>query len=281
MAARAYALAERGDPADFRATLSLATLDLRQGRPAAALPRLRRAVVQWPGLYAAAHNLGAAAQALSLWDEAAGAYARALALRPEATETRVSLAAVLTVLGRPDEAAAHRSHLAADPAERAGALTRQALLDPAAVTDAGLADMRRAAADPASDRGTVAGLQFGLGEVLEQRGEDDAAFAAFAEGNRLKRQAFADDPASDPAALLRAHREAAELIARTFTTEFLERRRGAGLATGAPIFIVGMPRCGSTLIEQILASHPQVTALGETAILPRLLEGGELLEAAG
>ena len=59
-----------------------------------------------------------------------------------------------------------------------------------------------------------------------------------------------------------------------FTPDLLRRRQGEGLSTQAPIFIVGMPRSGSTLLEQILASHPEVTALGETAVLPRLLEGG-------
>jgi Sulfotransferase family len=53
-------------------------------------------------------------------------------------------------------------------------------------------------------------------------------------------------------------------------------RQGQGLSTTAPIFVVGMPRSGSTLIEQILSAHPEVSALGETAVLPRLLERGAL-----
>ena len=275
-AAALYAKAEGADPEDFRAPMSLASLALQQGRPRQALPWLERVAATHPDLFDAQHNLGAVAQALGRWPQAAEAYERALALRPEALETRRNLAIVLAVLGRIDAAEAQHRRLAEHPVTRAWALTRLALLKPGAVTDADLAVMRRAAADLATDPETVAGLQFALGEALERRGQDEDAFAAFAEGNRLKRQAFAADPATNPPALLRAHRESAELVASRFTADLLEHNRGAGLATSAPIFIVGMPRSGSTLIEQILSSHPQVMGLGETAALPRLLERHDL-----
>lgn len=276
-AASLYARAEQADPLDFRAPMSLASIALQRGRPAQALPWLERVAATRPDLFDAQHNLGAVAQTLGRWPQAAQAYERALALRPEALETRRNLAIVLAVLGRIDAAEAQHRRLAEHPATRAWALTRLALLKPGAITDADLGAMRQAAGDPATDPETVAGLQFALGEVLERRGQDDAAFAAFAEGNRLKRQAFAADPATDPPSLLRAHRASAERVARRFTADLLEPRRGVGLATSAPIFVVGMPRSGSTLIEQILSSHPQVMGLGETAALPKLLERHDLL----
>jgi len=61
-------------------------------------------------------------------------------------------------------------------------------------------------------------------------------------------------------------------VCETFNASFIAAHVGAGLSTDAPIFVVGTPRSGSTLIEQILSSHPDVRSLGETAILPRLLE---------
>jgi hypothetical protein len=273
-AAEAYGRAERADPADFRAPFSLATLDLQQGRPDRAAPRLRRVVRLKPDLFEAWHNLAAACQALERWEEAAAAYARALALRPEAIETRRNLAAALGVLGRADEAAEHYRELAKVPPLRLWALSRLAHFRPAAVDDAALADMRRAADDPAVDADTRIGLAFGLGEALERRGRDDEAFAAFASGGRLKRAqlAAAGGPAGDPAAILRAHQRAAARVAETFTPAFIAAHAGRGHPTKAPIFIVGMPRSGSTLLDQILGRHPDVTALGETAVLPPLLE---------
>ncbi len=272
-AAAAYERAEAADPDDFRAPISLATIDLQLGRPAQALPRLRRAAALKPDLFDAQHNLGAVAQSLELWDEAAAAYERALALRADAAETRRNLAIVLAILGRVDEAAALHRQLLDDPATSGWALTRLALLRPATVTDVELERLRAAARSADTDAETRIGLLFAEGEVLEQRGENAAAFAAFAAGNRMKRGAL-KAAGADLAGLVAAHAEAARLVAAQFTPELLQRRQGDGLSTAAPIFIVGMPRSGSTLLEQILASHPQVVALGETAALPPLLERG-------
>jgi tetratricopeptide (TPR) repeat protein len=275
-AADAYARAEAADPDDFRAPFSLATLDLQRGRPDLALPRLRRVAALRPELFDAQHNLGGAAQTLERWEEAADAYRRALALRPGAIEIRCNLAIVLAVLGRIEAAEAEHRALAADPRTRLWALTRLALLRPAAIDDTELADMRRAAELPATDLDTRIGLQFALGEALERRGRDDEAFAAFAEGNRLKRAALDARAETRPAALIAAHAAAARRVMALEVPPAAE-----GLSTDAPIFIVGMPRSGSTLLEQILSSHPQVTALGETAVLPRLLEAGALAGEAG
>jgi tetratricopeptide (TPR) repeat protein len=277
-AARDYARAERADPEDFRAPFSLATIDLRLGRPDLALPRLRRAAALGPDVFNAQHNLGAAAQTLESWDEAAVAYERALALHADAIETRRNLAIVLAILGRIGEAEVHHRALAAQPETRLWALTRLALLKPDSISDAERGDMQNAAADAAVDLDARIGLHFALGQVLERQQCDDEAFTAFAEGNRLKRQSLCSRPESSPPRLLRAHAESALRVAETFSRPFIERRRGLGLSTDAPIFIVGMPRSGSTLVEQVLASHPKVTALGETAALTRLLERGMIGE---
>ncbi|HWF76419.1 MAG TPA: sulfotransferase, partial [Caulobacteraceae bacterium] len=271
-AAAAYARAERADPDDFRAPFSLATIDLQQGRPDLALPRLRRAAQLQPDLFDAWHNLGGAAQALERWDDAAGAYERALALRPDALETRRNHAIVLSSAGRIAEAEAQQRRLAELAPTRLWALTRLALLRPAAISDAELAEMRAAAADASADPDTRVGLWFASGEVLERRGDDDAAFDAFAEGNRLKRAQLAARPGADPRAVLALHRESARRVRAAYGAGVLAAGQGLGLSTAAPIFVVGMPRSGSTLIEQILSAHPEVRALGETAALPALLE---------
>ncbi|HTX48720.1 MAG TPA: sulfotransferase [Caulobacteraceae bacterium] len=274
-AAKLYERAERAAPNDFRPAASLATIDVQLGRPERALPRLRRVTRLAPGLFDAWGNLGAIAQTLELWDEAASAYERALALRDEAIEPRRNLAIILAMLGRTAEAAQQHRRLAEHPATRLWALTRLALLAPAEIADEDLAAMQAAAESPDTDPDARIGLAFALGEALERRGRDEAAFAAFAAGNRLKHdQLDAGPPATRPAAVLAAHRRAAEAVRAVFTPDFVARHAGEGVASIAPIFIVGMPRSGSTLIEQILGAHPRVQALGESAVLPRLLEAG-------
>jgi len=95
---------------------------------------------------------------------------------------------------------------------------------------------------------------------MEDTGNHAAAFANYAEGNRLRRATLAYD-ADETSALVRR----AQAL---FTPDFFAARRGSGVPAPDPIFVVGLPRSGSTLVEQILASHPAVEGTME---LPDLL----------
>jgi hypothetical protein len=107
---------------------------------------------------------------------------------------------------------------------------------------------------------------FAEGRRLEAEGRYDEAFAAFAEGNRIKAEHL------DPAQFVARHGALVKLLKSVFTPAFL-----AEYATNnpddRPIFIVGVPRSGSTLVEQILCSHPQVQGMGESQSLMRLASG--------
>ena len=93
-------------------------------------------------------------------------------------------------------------------------------------------------------------LLFAVGKALEDRGETEGAFASYAAGACLRRAELAYDAAAETA-LMAASRA-------LFTRPFLEARRGWGSPAPDPIFVVGLPRSGSTLVEQILASHSAV-----------------------
>ena len=272
-AARLYRRAEAADPRDIRAAYSLAVIDIRAGHAQRARRRLRAVVTRDPGLFAAHQNLGAVCEDLELWAEAAAAYEQALALRPDAAETRFGLARVLAIVGRVEEAKDAYRALIADPTNRPRAVVRLAVLAPEAIGDDDLAELRRAAADPATDGQTRTGACFALGEALERRRADDEAFAAFAAGNRMRRDALiAAGGPGHPDAAARAHQAAVQSIEDLFTAQFIARHQGRGGASPAPIFIVGMPRSGSSLIEQILASHGQVQGMGESAALSDLVD---------
>jgi tetratricopeptide (TPR) repeat protein len=98
-------------------------------------------------------------------------------------------------------------------------------------------------------------LQFALGKALEDAGDDAASFAHYAAGNALRRQTLAYD-ADETTDHLRRSRA-------LFTAGFFAERAGPGDPAADPIFIVGLPRAGSTLIEQILSSHSQVEGTQE------------------
>ena len=103
-------------------------------------------------------------------------------------------------------------------------------------------------------------FHFALGKAMEDAGDHAAAFTNYAEGNRLRRATLAYDADETTALVRRAQ--------ALFTPDFFVSRRGSGTKAPDPIFVVGLPRSGSTLVEQILASHPAVEGTME---LPDLL----------
>ncbi len=268
-AADLYRQAAAVDPKDLRPIYSLALIDIRRGRLEDARQQLRVVTTQDPDFYPAQQNLGAVCQNLNLWQEAADAYHRALRLNPAAAETHFSLARALTVLGRIAESTACYRALAANPSVRLRALTRLAMLDPALIDEQDLPALQRAAEDGTETAATRIEACFALGMSLEQRSAYKSAFAAFKAGNRLKHDALmaSQDLAARPDALERTHDLAAHFVMDRFDEAFLQNRSHRGSASAAPIFIIGMPRSGSSLIEQILSSHRDVQGMGEDAAL--------------
>ena len=113
----------------------------------------------------------------------------------------------------------------------------------------------RAETLPADDR---AALYFALGRALTDQGDADSGFAHFAEANRIRRAAITYD-----AAQFERH---VDSIISLFSADVFTKHRDQGLPDARPIFVIGMPRTGSTLIDQILSSHPDVGTAGETKI---------------
>jgi hypothetical protein len=97
-------------------------------------------------------------------------------------------------------------------------------------------------------------------------GDTGQAFACLHRANSLKRASFAYDVTNDTAQMAQ--------LARVIDADFLRRFAGAGATSGAPVFILGMPRSGTTLVEQILASHAAVAGAGELPVLPGVLARG-------
>jgi tetratricopeptide (TPR) repeat protein len=93
-------------------------------------------------------------------------------------------------------------------------------------------------------------FHFAIGKALEDAGEWEVSFGHYAEGNRLRRGLVRYDAEANAEKLARSR--------KVFSRPFLAERAGWGCPAPDPIFIVGMPRAGSTLLEQILSSHSQV-----------------------
>jgi tetratricopeptide (TPR) repeat protein len=208
-------------------------------------------------LYAMTHvGLGQHQRAIELY--------RALlpgAVQP--AELHLSIAHSLKTLGQ-RELAVSEYHAAA--AARAGfgdAWWSLANLKTYRFSDAELAQMRAAEAAASTSPVDRLHLCFALGKALEDREQYAASFEYYARGNALKRAASRYRP------------EVLELNTRlqieACTAELFARHRGGGVEAADPIFIIGLPRSGSTLIEQILASHSQVEGTHELADVPRIV----------
>ncbi len=114
-------------------------------------------------------------------------------------------------------------------------------------------------------------LEFVLGHWQEQAGHYERAFAHFAAGN----QAVSKERRFDP----QQFSAYTEQLMSTFSAEFFAARAATEISPSGPLFIVGMPRSGTTLVEQILATHPRVSAGGERDELRRLAQSVEQLTA--
>ena len=178
---------------------------------------------------------------------------------------------VLRVLGRREESiAACREALAREPAY-GRAWWALAQLTTFRFSDADVIEMEALAALPEIDNENRIPILFALGKAYGQRNQYEKSFAAYARGNALKRLNIRHDPNVLTAYVARCK--------GVLTPAFFRAREVYGCATRAPIFLVGMTRAGSTLVEQILSSHSQAEGTRELFNLGAI--AGELQRAHG
>ena len=238
------------DPEHDGARFSLADALFRQQKAAEAIPEVERLLAGRPDdpaylnlLAACLALVGEDAQVIALYD-------RLLADYPKQPRLWLNYGHTLRAVGRRDEAvAAYRSALALAPA-LGHAYWSLANLKVGGLTEADEAAMRAALSNAGLEADDRLHLHYALGKALEDRADPAGAFEHYAKGAALRR---ADAPYD--ADELTDHVRRAKAL---YSAEFFSARAGAGSSSAAPIFIVGLPRSGSTLIEQILASHSQV-----------------------
>jgi tetratricopeptide (TPR) repeat protein len=243
-------------PEDAAALNDLGNALQALGRHDAAIARYERAIALRPDVASAHNNLANSLHALGRHKAAITEYERAIALKPDGAEAYANMGEALKEMGRLDAARdAFERAIAREP-ERAGLYL-------------GLADVTRFAADDAhlkametlqeNARGLPPQerieLGFALGKALADLGRCEESFRQLRQANASKRREISYDEPTSLALLDR--------VAATFTRETMTRHRDAGAVSPLPIFIVGMPRSGTTLVEQILASHPRVFGAGE------------------
>lgn len=242
-------------PSFAAARFNLATVLHRQNKAVAALVELDHLLAADPDNPAYRNLKGAALGRIGDFDDAITQFEAVLARRPDEPKVWMSYGHTLKTVGRQaDSIAAYRRSIALTPA-LGEAWWSLANLKTVHLDDADMIAMERALLDDAITPEDRFHLHFALGKAYEDAGSADLAFAHYAKGNRQRRDLIDYDADQTTAYVDRS-------IA-LLTPEFFAKRAGQGCPAPDPIFIVGMPRAGSTLIEQILSSHPLVEGTQE------------------
>jgi len=211
-------------------------------------------------------GIGATEKALTL-------YRQLLVDAPQSAELHLSIAHSLKTLGRREESIdAYRAASAARP-DYGDAYWSLANLKTYRFADDELARMLSEEERPGISPADRYHLCFALGKALEDRGDYEKSYRCYERGNQLKH------------AEIRYRPEIIERNTRmqmdTCTRDLFARRAGVGSGKADPIFIVGLPRSGSTLLEQILASHSRVEGTHELADIQRIVHELQGREEAG
>jgi tetratricopeptide (TPR) repeat protein len=248
---------EPGNP-DFREFLADLYMDREEF--AQAVPCWEQAVALAPDRASAHSGLGWALHEEGRSAEAARHYREALRLKPDFAAARMSLGGLHEENGDlADAESAFREALALQPTF-ALPHGRLATLLRGKLSEADLAALEGRLADPHLADGPRARLLFALGHVLDGRGEFSRAAECLARANALtaemnRKQKRAYVPLE--------HERFVDRVLSVFGPEFFARAREAGLDSRRPVFVFGLPRSGTTLVEQVLASHSRVFGAGE------------------
>jgi tetratricopeptide (TPR) repeat protein len=250
-----------------RAQFILGSVLLTSGDTSGAVSHLREAIRLKPDFMEAQHNLARALHDPGQIAEAEQLFRQALRSGPPNPRAHTSLANALVAQGRIDEALAQlQDALRLDPGH-VPAIT--ALANLAAAGHFRFAPEEIARIEELAGRESLPpidrhNLHFALGAVFDRMGDYTRAFTYYHHGNELRKEydrsrgiVFKPDVC----------RRLTDRLIAAYTPAYFERVRGFGLDTERPVFVVGMLRSGTTLVEQILASHPAVYGAGE---LPHL-----------
>ena len=255
------------------------------------IPRYEQALAIQPNNALVHKNLGSSLHNVGQLQKALKCFEQALSLHPDYVGARIGLALVLRQLGRaeealaqleqvidlkPDDVDAHidlantlrdlgQAELAIERLEQflstrptCGAMYYHiSMIKP---EQALIPAVEKLISHPDLSKGNAIYCHFALGNFFRSGKSFDQAFSHFLKANMLHRETITYDPGEII--------QTVDGLIKVYSKRFFQRKRQFGSASQLPVFILGMPRSGSTLVEQILSSHPQVHGAGELGAIP-------------
>jgi tetratricopeptide (TPR) repeat protein len=264
LAARMLRNAIKLAPDFYGARIDLARALIEIDEPEECATVLQTAIRMHPDLPQAHSLLGNLLSKLGRFEDAVESYKVALRVQPNHGASLAGMGHALKTIGRQDESInTYRDCIEKFP-EFGEAYWALANLKTFRFSDDEIATMEKYVDDEALRDETRVNFNYSLGKAHEDRGDYDSAFRRYDAGNVLRRPHESYDPVQTEL----VH----DQLIETITPEFLQANRDFGHPDDSPIFIVGLPRSGSTLIEQILASHSLVDGTHELPDLPRIVK---------
>jgi tetratricopeptide (TPR) repeat protein len=250
------------DPDHAEALANIAVLLTELNQPRRAQPYLKHLLEVRPFSGAAHTKVARNSLSLDAVDQALRFGRKAVRLSPQSVEARLALADALETSGRFRQARHQYLTVLRHVPRQTGALARLLSMRQSGIDTVFARDACELAAQtelPASER---AQLHLALARYHDRRGEYDLAFRHLADGNSISWKKTEFDK--------NLYSQAIDSIVDVFTADFIRNRPAHENQSLRPIFIIGMPRSGTTLVEQILASHSKVAAGGELSTITNL-----------
>jgi tetratricopeptide (TPR) repeat protein len=220
----------------------------------------KQAIEVKPEFAEAHNNLGITLQELGKLDEAEACHRQALALKPDYAEAHYNLGVTLQSQGRLDEAEASYRQATTWKPDYTEAHRNLAATKKFSFKDEQFVQMQALYRDPATLKKNRCHICFALAKASEDLEDYATAFQFYVEGNALRKKQLGYDKAQDKQLFQKLKASYPLIAAHSLEPDIFAPKH-------APIFIVGMPRSGTTLVEQIISSHPMVTGAGELGLV--------------
>lgn len=260
----AFRRAAKADPRVAAPYVGLSRLLLQNQQRAEAIACLNRAITCEPNNPSLHCLLGRALEHDGQLEKSKSHYEKTLHINPASLDAALGVAGVCEDLGDREAAAAAYGEILSRCPTEAKAIAGLLNVANGEALDAAIqrADLQMARANDAD----IATIGYALGKALAKQGEHEAAFAAWIKANAARRRH------AGPFDRDRFDQRIARLI-EIFSAGFFKEKKGWGLDSEQPAFVVGLPRSGTTLTEQVLASHPDIFAAGELDLLTDMATG--------
>ncbi|MCA0032070.1 tetratricopeptide repeat-containing sulfotransferase family protein [Mesorhizobium sp. B263B2A] len=260
LAIKYLARAAAREPNNPHYQLSLGEACLKVGDYPLAARHLKRACELKPDFVEALRGLGDAYAASSKADMALPLYQKALEIDPDNAVARMDIANALVDLGRMDEATVCLNEniarrISVPSSYKTLVAVRKFSTEPPELKS--ILDELRKTTNPAEEPYE---LHMAAGKILDDLGRHDEAMDHFLRATANKGYSFD----------IESYRRQVDATIKLFNPEFFAARAGYGDPSETPVFVLGMPRSGTTLTEQICSSHPDVHGAGELTKLPRI-----------